>query len=138
MVYSTRANIHVDRIASAWLIKRFVDKGAEFEFTSEAETRSGTIPFDMAGVELGHHGSDCTFETIIKGNNLREPGLPDLAAIIHGADILPDADTTLESAGIDLAFRAIRLACADDHEALELGFRFMDGLLLAVQERGLR
>ncbi len=92
----------------------------------------------MPGADLGHHGTRCTFETIIEKYGLREQGLAELAAIIHGADILPDIDTTLESIGIDLAFRAIRLANASDQEAFQFGFRFMDGLLLAVQARGLR
>jgi len=138
MRYSTRENVHVDRIASAWLIKRFVDPDAEFVFTTEATAISGAVPFDIPGADLGHHGSHCTFETIIERYALNENGLPELAAIIHGADILPDSDTTLESPGIDLAFRAIRISCNNDLEALEFGFRFMDGLLRAIQERGLR
>lgn len=138
MRYSTRENVHVDRIASAWLIKRFVDREAEFEFVAEGTAIPGTVPFDVPGADLGHYGAHCTFETILEKYDLRETGLSEIASIIHGADILPDVDTTLESPGMDLAFRAIRLASSDDHEALELGFRFMDGLLLAVCERGLR
>lgn len=133
--YYTRTNVHVDRIATAWLIKRFVDQAAEFAFVENLEQVSGAIPFDMPGAELGHQGDDCSFETVLKTNRLSEPGLEELARIIHGADILSDLDVTLESAGIDLAFRAVRLSSASDEDALTFGFQLLDGLLLAIQER---
>ncbi len=136
MRYCTRKNVHVDRIASAWLIKRFVDHEASFEFVDGQVPAHGAIAFDMHGVELGHHGDDCTFETLVKRFAISDPVISRLAKIIHGADIVTDADLTLESAGIDLAFRAIRAACESDDEALDLGFRFMDGLIVALKEGG--
>ena len=133
--YYTRKNVHVDRIATAWLIKRYIDREAVFAFVENLEQVPGAIPFDMPGAKLGHQGDDCSFETVLKTNHLSEPGLDELAQIIHGADILSDLDVTLESAGIDLAFRAVRISSANDKAALDFGFQLLDGLLLAIRER---
>ena len=62
----TRRNLHIDRLASAWLIKQFIDKRPRFYFVAEGETVEGAIPFDMFGAEFTHHGEDCTFETMLK------------------------------------------------------------------------
>src|SRR5205085_10598236 len=65
-LWVTRPNLHIDRLASAWLIKRFIDARPRFSFIADGQTVEGGIPFDMFGVELTHHGEDCTFETMIK------------------------------------------------------------------------
>ncbi len=133
--YYTRKNVHVDRIASAWLISRYIDEHAEFRFVENEEQVEGAIPFDMPGAELGHQGDDCTFETLVKRCELVDPALIELAQIVHGADILSDLEVTLESPGIDLAFRAIRLSSTSDSTALAFGFQFLDGILAAIRER---
>lgn len=135
MRYCTRANIHVDRNASAWLIKRFIDPEAEFLFVSEETPLPGSIPFDMYGVEWGHHGDHCTFETILALHHLTDPILQQIARIIHGADIIADADATLESPGIDLLFRGIRAISESDEQALERGYMIMEALYAALQAR---
>ncbi len=133
MRYCTRANIHVDRIASAWLIRRFLDPEAEFVFLSEpASPPEDAIPFDMFGVEWGHRGNNCTFETILEIHGLEDQTLREIAHIIHGADIVGEEDETLESAGVDLVFRGLRLVSAGDDEALERGCVVMDGLYAAL------
>lgn len=134
MRYCTRENIHVDRNASAWLIKRFVDPGAEFLFVKGEIPLSGTIPFDMYGVEWGHHGDHCTFETILALHNLADPVLQQIGRIIHGADITADADETLESPGIDLLFRGLRMISESDEQALERGFMVMEALYASLKE----
>ena len=137
MRYCTREFVHVDRCASAWLIKRFIDPGAVFVFVGEGDApEDGTIPFDMYGAAWGHHGNDCTFETIAARHGLTEkdPALAQLARIIHGADITADADETLESAGVDLVFRGLRLVSASDDEALERGYVLMDALYAALRD----
>lgn len=147
MRYCTRKDVHVDRCASAWLIKRFLDPGAAFVFVDGQIPSEGAIPFDMHGVAWGHHrelGSGderCTFETILALHHLGEedPALRQIGGVIHGADITTDADETLESAGIDLLFRGLRLISASDDEALERGYVVMDALYAAVkaEERSL-
>lgn len=137
MLYCTRENVHVDRCASAWLIRRFIDLDARFVFVPEGDPPArDSIPFDMHGVEWGHHGDKCSFETIADLHGLaeRDPVIAQLARIIHGADITADADETLESAGIDLLFRGLRLISASDSEALERGYATMEALYAAVKE----
>jgi hypothetical protein len=131
--YCTRENIHVDRNASSWLIKRFVDPDAEFVFVAGETPVPDAIPFDMYGVEWGHHGNRCTFETILALHDLNDPILRQIGHIIHGADITADSDETLESPGIDLLFRGLRLVSASDEQALERGAIVMDALYAALK-----
>src|SRR5262245_18673087 len=109
MRYCTRANVHVDRCASAWLIQRFIDPDAEFAFVEGNTPAPDAIPFDMHGVEWGDHGEKCTFEVLLELHCLDDPVLSQIGRIIHGADITADADETLESPGIDLLFHGLRL-----------------------------
>ncbi|MCA1596376.1 MAG: chromate resistance protein [Chloroflexi bacterium] len=132
MRYCTRKNVHVDRCASAWLIKRFIDPDAEFVFVDGQIPAPDSIPFDMYGVEWGHHRGQCTFNVIAEIHHLDDPVLHQLGRIIHGADITADADETLESAGIDLLFRGLRLICDDDSQAIERGYLVVDALYAAL------
>ena len=131
----TRPRPHVDRIASAWLIKRFVDPAAEFVFAPPDQIPGDAIPFDMAGVEFGHHGEDCTFETLLRRTGLRDRKLAVLAEIVHEADIKDQKFAREEARGIDLALRALLSAIKDDHEALAQGMTLFDGLYSTVGER---
>jgi hypothetical protein len=86
--WATRATIHIDRAACAWLIRRHVDTAAEFVFVADpAEVPADATPFDMRGVELSHHQGDCSFETILRRYQLDDPVLWKIAEIIHEADL---------------------------------------------------
>lgn len=123
MKWITRANVKVDRVACPWLIKKFVDRDAEFHFVpgdhvlSEAE-RLGAIPFDVEGVELGHHGKACSFEAILRKYNLTDDhALVLLGKIVNGAD----TDNTLwnqpEGPGLKAIAEGYRhLGFKNDHE----------------------
>ena len=123
MEWITRANVKVDRVACPWLIKKFVDKDADFYFVptdqimSEAE-RLGAIAYDVKGVELGHHGKECSFEAILKKYGLTDDqALVLLGKIVNGAD----TDNTLwnqpEGAGLQAIAEGFRhLGFKDDHE----------------------
>jgi hypothetical protein len=122
MKWITRAHVKVDRVACPWLIKKFVDRDAEFHFVlseqvmSEAE-RLGAIPYDVEDVELGHHGKECSFEAILKKYKLTDPALVFLGKIVNGAD----TDNTLwnqpEGAGLKAVAEGFRLlGYKDDHE----------------------
>jgi len=132
--YCTRRRPQVDRCSSAWLLKRFVDPEAEFVFIEEGDRLPGVVPFDMSGVELGHHRGRCTFEAILTKHKLKDPALQELGRIIRSADLL-DAEETLEGPGLDLLFRGLLHLTKDDHEVLALAEPILDGLYAALQER---
>ena len=130
----TRPRPHVDRIGSAWLIKRFVDPEAEFLFARPEEFPADAIPFDALGAEFGHQGEDCTFETIVKRCGLRDRRLTPLAEIVHEVDLRDSKYRRDEARGIDLAIRGLLAALKDDHEALAHGLTLFDGLYAALSE----
>ena len=123
----TRPRPHVDRLASAWLIKRFLDPAAEFAFAPPDEMPGDVIPFDMAGVEFGHHGDHCTFETLLHRSGLRDRRLAILAEIVHEADLRDGKFSREEARGLDLVLRGLLAAVKDDHEALAQGLTLFDG-----------
>jgi hypothetical protein len=131
----TRPRPHVDRIASAWLIKRFLDPAAEFLFAAPNEVPAGAIPFDMAGVEFGHQGDHCTFETLLHRSGLRDRRLAAIAEIVHEADLRDEKFTREEARGLDLVLRGLLAAVKDDHEALAQGLTLFDGLYATIGER---
>lgn len=123
MKWITREKVKVDRVACPWLIKRHVDPGAEFYFVPAEQVipesnRLSAIPFDVPGVELGHHGKECSFEAILKKYKLNtDPALRLLGKIVNGAD----TDNTLwhqsEAAGLKAVAEGFRhLGFSNDHE----------------------
>jgi hypothetical protein len=124
----TRPRPHIDRIASAWLIKRFIDTEAQFVFASPAEFPKDAVPFDAPGVELSHHGEDCTFETLLKRARLRDRRLVRLAEIVHEADLRDGKFPHEEARGIDVAIRALLAASPDDAHVLAQGLSLFEGL----------
>jgi hypothetical protein len=139
MKWVTRARPKVDRVACPWLIKRFVDPHAEFlyvppEQVMEVARRENAIPFDVANVELGHHGPECSFDAIIKKYKLKDPALVIMGPIIRGADT--DAkDLTSESRGLEAIAEGFRLAFPNDHELLELEMPVYDALYAYCREK---
>jgi hypothetical protein len=126
MKWITREHVKVDRVACPWLIKRFVDAHAELLFVPgdqvmEVAEREGATPYDVAGVELGHHGQECSFEAILKRYGLMsDPALALLGKIVNGAD----TDNTLwhqpEGPGLEAIAEGFRhLGLKDDHEVIE-------------------
>jgi hypothetical protein len=124
----TRPRPHVDRIASAWLIRRFIDAEAVFVFAPPAEFPKDAVGFDAPGVELSHHGEDCTFETLVKRARLRDRRLARLAEVVHEADLRDGKYSHEEARGIDVAIRALLAASADDHQVLAQGMTLFEGL----------
>lgn len=122
MKWVTRARPKVDRIACPWLIKRFVDPQAEFLYVPTDQVlavaeREGAIPFDVPNVELGHHGTECSFDAILKKYNVTDPALQRLAHIVRGADT-PAKDLTPESRGLEAIADGFRRLYEDDHQQL--------------------
>jgi hypothetical protein len=127
-VWLTRPRPEVDRVGSAWLIQRHIDAQATFVFASDASAHPEALPYDMVGVEFGHHGDDCTFETLIKRFSLEDAGLKKIAAIIHDADLGDGRHGTQEGAGLLAIFRGWAQMGWCDHDILERGFDCFDAL----------
>ena len=131
----TRPRPHIDRIASAWLIKRFVDDQARFAFADAADAPRKGIPFDILGAEFGHQGEDCTFETLLRRFELKDRRLKALAEIVHEADLRDGKFARPEAAGVDLALRGFAATIHDDHELLDRGMAVLDGLYATLKSR---
>ena len=128
MRWATRAQCHVDRAACAWLLRRFVDPGAEFVFVTDPDdVPEGATPFDMRGVELSHHGGDCSFETMLRHFALDDPVLWDVARIVHEADLADDRYDAPEAAGLDVICRGLSMV-REDHDVLDAAAAVFDGL----------
>jgi len=126
--WATRANCHVDRAACAWLIRRFIDPEAAFVFVDDPlEVPPDAIAFDMRGVELSHHGDDCSFETILRRYNLDDAVLWDVARMVHEADLADERYDAPEAAGLDVICRGLSMV-ADDQQVLAVTGPLFDGL----------
>jgi hypothetical protein len=133
----TRRKIHIDRIASAWLIKRHIDPEARFAFVEEGSVlRGNDVPFDMFGVEFGHRGDDCTYETLKKAFGLAGSGLEAIGRIVHDADLKDGKFGRRDTEGIEKAVRALSSRLSDS-KLLEVGMHLFDGLLEMVQGEGM-
>ena len=138
MRWVTRTGPHVDRMACAWLIQRCLDPQAEFLFVTDPDfLPADATPFDMRGVELSHHGEDCTFETILRRHDLDDPVLHEIAALVHEADLADDRFYAPAALGLDQVTRGLSLVC-DDQEALRIGIRLFDGLYEYTRQTLLR
>lgn len=115
MKWATRPHCHIDRAACAWLIRRFIDPDAEFVFLDDAsEVPADATPFDMRGVELGHHGGDCSFETILRRYDLADPVLWQLGRIVHEADLGDERYDAPEARGLDVLLRGLSMTHEDE------------------------
>ena len=127
--WMTRRNLHIDRLASAWLIKQFIDKRPRFYFVAEGETVEGTIAFDMYGAEFTHHGEDCTFETMLKQFGLSDSkGLREISEIVHDIDLKDDKFHRLEAAGLNAIINGLSEVLRDDRKLLQQCSVIFDGL----------
>jgi hypothetical protein len=133
--WATRTGVHVDRAATAWLIRRMIDPNAEFSFFDDPEDVPADVtPFDMIGVELSHRGEMVTFETALSEYHIDDPVMIEIGRIVHEADVADDLYDAPEAAGIDIVIRGLSLAESDD-EILEVTARLFDALYLAIDHR---
>jgi hypothetical protein len=128
MKWATRAGVHIDRAACAWLIRRHLDPEATFVFVDDsAEVPQDATAFDMRGAELGHHGGDCSFETILRRHRLDDPVLWKLAEAVHEADLDDERFDAPEARGLDVVLRGLSMV-GDDERVLALSGPLFDGL----------
>lgn len=128
MRWATRAGVHIDRAACAWLIRRFLDPDAEFVFVADpADVPADATAFDMRGVELGHHGGECSFETILRRHELTDPVLWRIAAAVHVADLDDERFDVPEGPGLDMLLRGLSMTGTDE-QTLAISGPLFDGL----------
>src|SRR5262245_1403510 len=135
MKWVTRERVKVDRVACPWLIRKFIDPDAEFLFVPEDQVlevakREGATPYDVKGVEFGHHGKECSFDTLVKKHQLdRDSAIVLLAKIVNGADTDNSLWNQPEAAGLKAIAEGFRyLGMKDDHEILAKEFIVYDAL----------
>lgn len=128
MMWATRRGVHIDRAACAWVLRRYVDEAADFLFVDDlADVPAHATPFDMPGVELGHRGGECSFETVLRRYELADPVLWRIAQVVHEADLDDERFDAPEARGLDVVLRALSMTC-DDERVVELTGPVFDGL----------
>ena len=131
-LWVTRERPKIDRIACPWLVLRFINPDARFLYVSPGEVlsvaaKTGAIPFDIPGVEYSHRGELCSFDAFIERHELDASGLPQLAAIVRGADT-SRPDLTPQSAGLFVISLGLSAMFPDDQEMLRHGLVIYDAL----------
>ncbi len=130
----TRKRPHVDRIATAWLIKRFIDLKAKFRFVHEDTTKINGISFDMYHGEFSHQGDKCTFETMLNRFNMKDKALKNLAEIVHDIDLNDEKFVRNEAKGFDCVLRGLIENFKNDNVLLEKGFEVFEALYAALNK----
>ncbi len=135
MKWVTWENIGVDRMGCAWLVRRFIDPGAEFLFVPPGlgVLPEGAEPFDIPGTRLSHHRGHSSFHTIVQEYGLDDPILQRIAQMVDEADVTQEVMVEPAAPGLDLICRGVRLASPDDQEALERGSLIYDALYAALR-----
>lgn len=126
----TRAGVKVDRVASAWLIRRFIDPGAQFKFVSARGYRParGELRFDMAGAEFTHEGGRCTFEVLLERFALRNAALQPIAEIVHDLDLEDGRYARAETAGVGRMIVGLTIATPRDYARVQRGGAIFENL----------
>jgi hypothetical protein len=127
-LWITRPRPEIDRVGSAWLIRKFIDPDASFVFANAPSETPEAIPYDMFEVEFSHHGDCCTFETFIERFGIRDRAVHRLAELIHDADLEDDKFHRLEGFGVEQIFKGFAKQGLTDHEILSKGFECFEAL----------
>jgi hypothetical protein len=133
-IWVTRKRPFIDRMASAWLIRRFIDKSAPFEFIDEKDIDSASkksVVFDMRGGEFTHIGDLCTFEVLIKSFSFQDKTLKKMAEIVHDLDVKDGKYGPAEAKGLEDILIGIRKTANDDRDALEKGMQVFEMLYVS-------
>ena len=131
----TRPRPEIDRVGSAWLIARFIDRKPKFVFASTSDAIPGAIPFDMLDAEFSHHGNYCTFETFTKRFAISDKSLVKIGEMIHDADLDDARFQRVEAVGIDRVLKGWAKEGLSDQEILRRGFECFDALYAFLRPR---
>jgi hypothetical protein len=132
-LWVTRPRPGIDRSASAWLIRKFIDKKARFTFAQEADVPPNAVPFDMFRGGFGHRGEDCTFETLRKEFHIRDRRVTAIGEMVHDADLGDVRFGRKEAFGVDEVLKGLARKGMTDKELLERGIEMIEGLYHSVQ-----
>jgi len=131
----TRPRPEIDRVGSAWLISKFIDRKPKFVFAPSANAVPGAIPFDMLDAEFSHHGNCCTFETLIRRFAIADKVVAKIGEMIHDADLDDSRFQRVEAVGIDRVLKGWAKDGLPDEEILRRGFECFDALYAFLQRR---
>lgn len=133
----TRTGVQVDRLASAWLIRTYIDAKATFKFVpgQGSTPLAGELRFDMYDAEFTHEGQDCTFEVLLRRFGLQDPGLLALGEIIHDLDLKDSRFGRPENAGVAAQVNGLVLRHPADEQRLVHGFELFDQLVLSLRKK---
>jgi hypothetical protein len=131
----TRPRPEIDRVGSAWLIARFIDRKPKFVFAATADAVPGAIPFDMLDAEFSHHGNHCTFETLTKRFAISDKSLVKIGEMIHDADLDDARFQRVEAVGVDRVLKGWAKEGLSDQEILRRGFECFDALYAFLRPR---
>lgn len=131
----TRPRPEIDRVGSAWLISKLIDRKPKFVFAPSADAVPNTIPFDMLDAEFSHHGNWCTFETLTKRFAIFDKGVAKIGEMIHDADLDDAKFQRVEAVGIDRVLKGWAKEGLPDEEILRRGFECFDALYTYLQKR---
>ena len=131
----TRPRPEIDRVGSAWLISKFIDRKPKFVFAPSADAVPGAIPFDMLDAEFSHHGNYCTFETLIRRFAISDKVVAKIGEMIHDADLDDARFQRVEAVGIDRVLKGWAREGLPDKEILRRGFECFEALYAFFQRR---
>jgi len=134
----TRRDPFIDRMASAWLIRKFIDPAAEFGFIDEedvAAAAAATVAFDVRGGEFTHVDDLCTFEVLVRSFALKDAALAKIVEIVHDLDVKDDRYRRAEAAGVEEILAGVRRTAVDDDDSLERGMAVFEMLYSAKSRR---
>jgi hypothetical protein len=134
-VWITRPKPEIDRCASAWLIRKFIDPKARFQFASQKPRRGTAVSFDMLDADFTHQGNSCTFETLCVRFAINDPIISEIAEMVHDADLGDEKFDRKEAVGIDLMLKGLARMEKSSNEILAAGISAMEALFLVLKSR---
>jgi hypothetical protein len=135
-LWVTRPRPGVDRMSSAWLIRRFIDARASFAFMTDAKSAAAeAVPFDMYGTGFGHEGDRCTFETLVVRFGIDDPAVARLGEAVHNLDLKDGKYPAPEAVTLGAAIDGLQLSCGDDHQLLDQGMILFEAMYRSFSQQ---
>jgi hypothetical protein len=136
-LWVTRPRPGVDRMSSAWLIRRFIDATASFSFVTDAKNAPAeAVPFDMYGRGFGHEGDRCTFETLVATFSIHDAAVARLSEVVHDLDLKDGKFAAPEAVTLGAAIDGLQMSCGDDHQLLDQGIILFEAMYRSFSQHG--